>query len=151
MPAAAAAPAEAKTTGRDVRVDRVGYVEDLVDLWCTPIRKAVKSKMVDGELDLLEGDVYEGKLVATTASCIPAAALYRLLKRGKIKEKDFLAAIGVSKSEASKFLSERELAAITESAEGTPRFSIARKKGIDVTLAQIIERVNQAATADLPA
>ena len=143
MPPATAVEKEI-SRARDVRVDRVGYAQELVRLWADPIRASVKTKMKEQELDVVEGDRYEGKIAAATTSSIDAAKFFRQFKAGKIKEADFISAIRVSREAAAAFMPPRDLEAITEREPGEPRFTISRKKGIDLPLAAVIAGINEA-------
>lgn len=133
---------------RDVRVDRIGYCQDLLKLWSDPMRKALKDRLKADEIAAVEGDYYEGKLAAPpNVRKIDPAKFYKLLKAKKIKEKDFLRAIAVSGSAAEEFMAPRDLEAISTFEPGEPRFTISRKKGIDVPLATAVANVANAMTA----
>ena len=42
-----------------MRVDRIGYCQELVKLFADPLKAAVKAKMLDGDVGIVEGDRYE--------------------------------------------------------------------------------------------
>jgi hypothetical protein len=132
-------------SGRDVRVDRIGYVQELVRQYADKLKKQVKERMDRDSLLLLEGDAFEGRLAASTSSTIDAEKFLRLWERGTITRKDFLAAITVQRSQAAKLMSPFELEAISETEDGAPRLTIVRKKGVEVSLIQALSHVQAAA------
>jgi len=143
MPAAAVAAAPAPA--RDVRVDRIGYVQDLTRLWAEPMRKDLKARLLDEDLVAVEGDYYEGTLAAPpTLSTVDPLKFFKLYKSGKITEKDFVSAIEVNRKAAAQFILPKDLAAISTTESGEPRFTITRKKGLDVSLATAVANVGNA-------
>jgi hypothetical protein len=135
---------ETKTSKRDIRVDRVGLVNELYDLWAAPMQKKIKDDMARDGLELVEGDSHEGLLIQTTTSSIDAARFFKLFECGVIKKSEFLAAITINKAAAKKLMSEAEMLRMSTIEPGTPRFTIVRQKGITLTLRQAIEGITHA-------
>lgn len=140
---AAAAP-PAAPPARDVRVDRVGYAEDLLKLWAVPMKDALKGRMARDTLTIVEADRYVGRLSGSTSSIVDPVAFFKLYKKGKISERDFVACLRISKEAAEGFMAPPELAKISESKPGASRLTISRRKGIDLPLKEVIDGIVEA-------
>lgn len=137
-----------KADARDVRVDRIGYAEDLIDYWAAPMKAALKQRMSAEKFSVVESDRYFGKLSRPTSSTIDAAQFFKLYRDGDITEADFLSCLRISKEAAGEFLSDREIEAMSkQGAAAEPRLTISRRKGIDLPLATIIQGIVEAAAA----
>jgi hypothetical protein len=139
-----------KTIARDVRVDRIGYVQELGKLWADELKKLVKGRMIESGLELVSGDKYQGKLSAgESSSVVNAAKVWKLFKANVITEKQLVGCMSISKSELLQFLSAEQVAKLCDTMPKSPSFTVTRIKGIDVTLQQAIEQIqaNFAATA----
>jgi hypothetical protein len=138
----------AKTSGRDVRVDRVGLVEELDRLWSAPMKKKIKEDMAKEGLEVVTADLCEAKLASSMSSWIDPVKFFKLFEKGEISRKDLLDTLSISKSAAAKFMSARDLEGVSLSEPGPAKLSIVRRKGIDLTLRQVIQGI-AGATADL--
>jgi hypothetical protein len=132
---------------RDVRVDRIGYAQDVLRLWADPMKQKLKERMRRDEVALVEAERYVGQLAESTSSTVDAKKFFKLFKAGKISEADFLNCLRISKEAAGEFMAPRELEAICESHPTEPRLTIARRKGIDLPLATVIDALAEAVRA----
>jgi hypothetical protein len=131
---------------RDVRVDRIGYAREIVELWAEPMKAEVKAKMLASKLVLVEGDRYQGRLAESAPSTVDPGKFYDLMSFGRISKAEFISAIRVNKEAAGQFLSPKDLDAIsTPPAVAVVSLTITRIKGIDVPLREAIEGVVKAA------
>jgi hypothetical protein len=134
---------------RDIRVDRIGLVQELGKLWTDPMKKKVKEDMAAGGLKLVGGDLCEGKLSSSSKSTINPGKFFKWFNDGKISRKDFVACLRVSSSDAAAFLSEREIEQISDAGTESSSLTIVRKKEIDLTLAQVIAEIAAVAGGEL--
>ena len=130
-------------SGRDVRIDTMGFAGELEKLFIKDLKTTVKVKMTGGGFDQLSGDCFQGKLAQT----VDPVKFFKLFEKGLVTRKDFLSAISVSSSAAKLFLSPKDLQAITDTTPGSPRLSIERIEGVGVGLVQALEGIRAAAAA----
>lgn len=123
--------------------DLLGYVKELVG-WADASdgpKDLLKSGMEPG--DRVEGELFEARLDACTASSIDAAAFFKAFKEGKVTAAQFTGCISVRADRAKDFLHPADLAAMTTTAPGTPRLVVSRKKGVAVTPEQALDALRK--------
>jgi hypothetical protein len=129
---------ENRVSRRDVRVDHVGFVDELDKHFGKPTREAIKQRMKEGKLDLSEADFFEGLLVESNTSTIDPAKFFNLFCKGRMKKAEFLSAISIGKKAASVFMSQKEIDAISASEPATPKLMISRRKGAEIKLVDAV-------------
>lgn len=137
---------EAKTgPRRDVRVDRIGFVGELMKQYIDGDH-GLKAK-VKGELEAgqsAEGDYFVGRLDAAVAAEISASGVYKLHKQGKLSEAELIEMISVKSTVAKEKIDPKTLKRLTRTYEGTPRLTITRKKGVEIKLVDAVRGLSSA-------
>jgi hypothetical protein len=119
------------TVGRDVRVDQIGYVAQLVKAHADDLKTQVKLRMVANSLDRCRGDLFEGLLVQGQTSTVDAAQLVELYSARKITREQLASCLTVNKEKAGAFLSRDQLAAISSPpAAANPQLRVSIIKGV---------------------
>lgn len=133
------------TVARDARVDQIGFANELAKQHIDGLKDAVKTRMLDGEVQLVEGDFFQGLLVAGgTVGTICPRKFHRLLKQGKITEDQFHACISVQRKPAEQYCSGKELDRMSEFKPASPRLVVSRKKGVEPSLVDAIRGLSKA-------
>ena len=126
-------------TGTDKRIDTLGFGDELTKQYLKDLRSTVKVKMINFGYACLTGAQFEGKLAGSTKRTVDVAKFYKLFKNGGMSEKDFLASISVSATDAEKVLHPKVLDKITNCEPGTPSLTVVRKKGVEIRLVDALE------------
>jgi hypothetical protein len=100
VPAAAAVEVAEKIV-RDVRIDQMGFVAELVKQHADVLKTKVKVRMLDDEIDRVTGDYFEGLLVRGKTRTLDPKKLFKLVKSKQITEEQFLGAVSVKLPAAS--------------------------------------------------
>lgn len=132
-----------RTSRRDARVDHVGFCNELVKHFAEPTKVAVKNRLLERELDLAEGDFFEGLLIRTCSSVIDPGKLLRLFEKRQITREQFVSAISVRREAAKDFLPGIELAEISEEMPAIASLRITRRKGVEVKLADALRGLGE--------
>jgi hypothetical protein len=123
---------------RDIRVDRIGFVQELEGQYIDGtkekpgIKPVVKATMIVG--DVLEGDFFEATLTGASTSSVPPAFVLGLLAKKKLTRAQALACLATRTGELTKAIGEAEVKKVATVEPGTPRFSVKRKEGVNVEL-----------------
>jgi hypothetical protein len=125
---------------RDVRVDRIGFANELAKQYVDPLKDKVKAAHPAGTR--LEADYFEATIAASTSTEIPASKWLRLHEAGEIDRAQFLSAISVSPAEAKKILSERDYKKIAKTGEGSPRLNVRRRPGVEIALIDALNYIS---------
>lgn len=137
---------------RDVRIDTIMMVEELVKFLVKPIRDAIKERHQVSEstpIIILSGDVAEAKIEEQPAYAIDAGKFFALYESGQLSRKEFLACITIGKAEAKRYLGEKRLDEITVEDGKSQKMTISRKKGTTFNLSAALKAASEAgATAD---
>lgn len=142
MTTAAAATEPAPAVSRDVRVDSIGFVDELKKQLADKIRDKVKSRMTEGEIQRVAGEYFEGLLVTASTSTIDAEKLFKLYKGGKVSEKDFVSAIAVVKKPLEAFMSARDIDRISVAGPPQLQLRVTRKKDVSITVEDALRGLN---------
>ena len=128
---------------RDVRVDRIGYVQELVKHWIEADTHGDKSQGLKGRVkaamsgaEILEGDAFEAVLAQSTDSTLSTAGLLRLYEGKAITRPEFLQMVRGVVEPARKILPAKSFARLVLQAKGTPRPDRApqgRRRGLAAT------------------
>jgi hypothetical protein len=134
---------------RDVRVDRIGFVQELVKHWIEAdihgdkskgIKGLVKANLTAGET--VEADFFEASLIEATDTTLSAALLLRLYDQKAITRAEMVEMLAVKVEPARKILPPKTLARLTIKSPGTPRLVVSRKPGVELTLQQAVAAVS---------
>lgn len=131
---------------RDVRVDQIGFVDELQKLFADPLKEAVKAKHAAG--DRLEGDFFTGRIDAASKTTVNAAKWFKLFNDGKISRAQFLDAITVSTTDAKRVLGETEFDKVSTTIAGANRLTVARKKDVELGLVRAVQSLHQTIGAE---
>jgi hypothetical protein len=131
---------------RDVRIDRVGFAEELVTHFAAPLRKKIKAYHVVGSK--LTADHFCGEIIPCVDTHVPAALWLDLFAKGIITQPQMLSGLSVSTTAARKVLSEADFARVAVTSPGTPRLAIARHKGASPDLVRGIIALSNFLDAD---
>lgn len=124
---------------RDVRVDQIGFVNELVSQHANNLKTALKVRMDNDSIERVRGDVFEGLLVSTFVSTVPPAKLLALYEKDKITRAQFLSALSVRKEPLEAFLSGDEIRRISETTPGNPQLRVNRIKGVELKLVDAVK------------
>lgn len=135
---------------RDIRVDRIGFVSELVKSYIDGpdgIKGKVKDALRDG--DEAQGDFFVGSLSATTDNDVSANGLLKLFEAGTIKRAQFLSCLSASSTAVLKLgLSLKDQRRLIRSHPGTPRFNVTRRKDVQFDLADAVTALHGAIVGD---
>jgi hypothetical protein len=135
---------------RDVRVDRIGFVNELVKNYADALKTGVKVAMLDKSAERAAGDYFDALLVQGSTRTIDPKDLYKLLKSGAINEKQFCSAVTVKLDACGEFLSRDQIARLADERPSSPQLRITRKKGVSIGLVEAIKAVSDAIAAAAP-
>lgn len=76
--------AEERKTARNVRVDQIGFVNELVKHYADDLKSSVKVRMLENGVEVAEGDFFSGLLVGRSATVIDPAKFLKLLEKEEI-------------------------------------------------------------------
>lgn len=127
------------SVAQDIRLDRIGFVAELIEHYQKPLITAVKSGMTAG--DRAEGQLFGGLLAASTTTDVDAEKFVRLWEAGKITRAQFVAAVKVSATAARETLSAQDFARIATVKPGAPSLRVTRLKGVEVALVDAVKEV----------
>lgn len=139
-----AANSVAETPIRDIRVDAIGFVNELVAHFANELKTKVKSGMMEKGAERAEGDAFDALLVAGEISTVDPAKFLRKYEKGEISKKDFLSAISVARGKAEEFMAPRDLDLISDTKASSPSLRVTRKKGVNPTLVESVKAVGAA-------
>lgn len=125
---------------RDIRIDRIIFVKELIDKYQKPLIDQVKEGRFDG--DRVEGDYAEGLIVETESTVIDIPGFIKLWKKKVISDDQFERAISVSPTEAQKILSENDLKKISTKKPGSKVLRPTRKKGVQMELIDAVKSLS---------
>jgi hypothetical protein len=142
----AATASAAAPVPRDVRVDYIGLINELVRQFGDDQKSLVKGRMIDQELDVVEGNLFSGKLVKGTVGTIDPAKFYRKVKRGEITEAQFVECISVKRGTAEQYVSGKDLDRMSEFVAATPKLCVTRKPGLELGLVDVVKALGRIIT-----
>jgi hypothetical protein len=135
---------------RDIRVDRIGFVRELVNVYIDGpdgIKEKVKAALEDG--DEAQGDFFVGSLSATTDNDVSVNGLLKLYEAGTIKRPQLIACLTASSTAVVKLgLSLKDLRRLVRSHPGTPRFNVTRRKDVQFKLEDAVTALHGAIVGD---
>jgi hypothetical protein len=139
--------AEAKTAPvkkprRDVRVDRLGFVQELVTHFYEPLKEKTKADARKDEQ--IVGDYFEASLVGTDSRYISPSRLLKLMDDGTITRAELVEMLSVKVAVAEKKLAAKVFKRLVERYDGTPRFTVTRQKGVEVELVKAVRGLSLA-------
>lgn len=129
---------------RDVRVDQIGFCNELEKRYAKTLIASVKLKMAADVVEKVQGDYFEGLLVRAMERTVDPANLLKLLTQKKITVAQFLSAITVQIKPCTAFLSGDQINAMSDSAPATPKLLITRKKGVEILLVDVVKGLGAA-------
>lgn len=130
---------------RDVRVDQIGYVDEVKKQYADDLKTAVKSHMLEDELVRVTGDAFEGLLVQGRERTVPPAKLLRMYEQKKITKAQFLACMKVGNEAADKLLGKAAVARMSKFEDAPPKLCVTRIKGVEITLVDALKQLNKTA------
>jgi hypothetical protein len=138
VPAAAATEVAEKIV-RDVRIDQMGFVAELVKQHADVLKTKVKVRMLEDEIDRVTGDYFEGLLVRGKTRTLDPKKLFKLVKSKQITEEQFLGAISVKLPAAEQLLSGNDMAKLCDETDASPQLRASRIKGVELKLVQVVQ------------
>ena len=134
---------EAAAPARDFRIDQIGFAGELQKRHVDNLKSAVKVRMTGEGLDLVAGDFFEGRLVATETGVVDPAKLLNLWAKDKITRAQLLSALSVRKEPLAEFLSRGEIEAMSTTAAGSPQLRVTRIKGVELKLVDAVKGLGE--------
>lgn len=130
-------------TPRDVRVDQIGFANELKKHFIDDLKTSVKTRMMTTGTDRCQGDFFEALLADGMRSTIDPVRFFKLFQQKKITKKQFLSAISVGSDAAKAFLS---LAAVAEISSSVPvqSLTVTRKKDVQIELVDAVSTLGAA-------
>jgi hypothetical protein len=125
---------------RDINIDRIGDINELVKQYQKPLIDKIKSSMSSG--DVVIADRFEGLLVTGESTTVDAEGFVKLWEEGKITRAQFVRGIIVSTSEAKKILAEKDLDRISTVKPTAPSLRVARRDGVQIEVVDAIKRLS---------
>lgn len=145
-----APPVPACKRNRDIRVDRIGFVNELVSEYIggdDGVKAKLKATLAPG--DEAFADFFESKLVAATDSSVSVSALMKLYECRAISRAQFVDCLTASASKVTKLgLPLKVVKRLVKSFPGTPRLIVNRIKGMEFDLADAITALHGAIAGD---
>lgn len=139
MSATATQTSPARKTCRDARIDHIGFVNELDKHFAGPINDAVKLKLVADNIDLAEGDFFQGLYKPGHRSALDVEKFLRLYDKGKITREQFKSILTIRRDPATKFLTGDQLAAMSFALPPAPSLTVSRKKNVELPLVEVIK------------
>ena len=136
-------PGEGDKIPFDKRIDEIGNAEDFVSEFVKDRRKGLKETLLAKGAERAEGDSHQAIIVESESRTVDAAALLKLLQKGKIRESDFFSAIKASAEKCEKFLSQNDLEKICTRVT-TKSMKISQKKKAPIDLVACLKRLSSA-------
>jgi hypothetical protein len=131
---------------RDVRVDRIGFVKELVDNWIEKeVKPAVKGDMLTG--DVVEGDYFLARLDPSTCNVISASGVMKLYENGTLSRAEFVELLTVNAEKARAVIDPKRLKRLTQSFVGTARLNVRRREGVQLEASDAIAKLNDVLAA----
>ncbi len=129
---------------RDVRVDRIGFVQELVKQWIEPkpggVKARVKADMEVGEA--VEGDFFFARLDASSETEISVSAVLKLYEQQAISRSELVEILTVRNEPARKILPPKTIQRISRTFVGTARLVVGRKEGVELKLADAVAKID---------
>lgn len=125
---------------RDIRVDRLGFCDELQKQFRAPLADAVKASMKAG--DRADGDAFTALLAGSVRTEIDAEKFVRLWEAGKVTRDQFVSAINVGVARAKELLSESDLKRIATVEDGTPSLRVTRIKTVECSLVDAVKQLS---------
>jgi hypothetical protein len=135
---------ESQAIARDVRVDRIGFANELSKQFADKLKADVKTRMAEEKLELVEGEYFEGKFVQGTVGTVDPRKVYRLIKSGKLSESQFLECVRVDRGKLEQYLAGKDIDRLSDFSPATPQLRVTRKKGVEVKLVDALKGLNAA-------
>ncbi len=128
---------------RDVRVDRIGFVQELAKHWIEAKPDGVKARVKMGlEVgEAVEGDFFFARLDAASETEISVSAVLKLYEQKAISRAELVEMLTVRNEPARKILSPKTIQRISQTFTGSPRLVVARKEGVEVKLADAVRGI----------
>lgn len=126
---------------RDQRIDELGFINELVKHHAEPLKDKIKHGMTLAGAKCAEGDSFVGSLMTPTVNTIDPNKFLRLFEMKHITRKQLLSALRVSNEAAKEFLSPEVIGRISTEAPGTDRLTVARIKGVQITLVNAVKHI----------
>jgi hypothetical protein len=123
---------------RDIRVEQLGFVNELYDQFFKPLNDEVKKSMIAKGQELVRADFFEGKIVQATPTFVDNDLLLRLYDAGKLTRKELLTLIGAKVEPCRKFFSAKDLAKISVKGTLTNKLCVERIDGVEVALVDAV-------------
>lgn len=130
---------------RDINIDRIGYVNELVSQFVNDAKTKLKNKFLLSDTKTGEGDQFTATFISggETLSADPAKLL-KMHEAGKITTKQLVSALRVNNEAAAVFLSKEQLRKISTASPQSPTLRITRKKGVQIQLVDALKGLNAA-------
>jgi hypothetical protein len=130
--------------GRDKRIDLIGHLDDVYAHLVTPRKDAIKSRMKEKGLDIVEGLIYDARYVESESRVIDPEKYWDLIEKDKLKRKQFFESIMVNNAAADKIVGSNELDRISTTKKNPARLNVSRRKGLKPDIAASIKAINAA-------
>jgi len=127
---------------RDIRIERIGLVEELKKHFTDDLRTGVKLSLVEKGANVAESEHFEGLLVQSERSTIDPAKWLKLYTDGLITRKQFLGALTVVNKAAYEILTPPQIARISSTTPGEPQLRITRKTGPEFEIGELVRRLS---------
>src|SRR3954469_18003522 len=111
---------------REVRVDQIGFVGELVKQHADVLKTKVKVRMLDDELERVTGDAFEGLLVKGKTRTLCPKKLFALVKKKQITEEQFLNSVTVRLPAAEQLLSGNDMDRLCDETDASPSLRVTR-------------------------
>jgi hypothetical protein len=130
---------------RDVRVDQIGFVNELMKRFADPLKDKVKADQADKVV--LEGDFFEGAITSSTDTEISASGWFRLYESKVIDRAQFVDGLKVSTTVAKRVLDEKTLNRLSKQSPGPRKLTITRKKTVELGLVTAVRNLGDTIAA----
>lgn len=139
---------------RDIRVDRLGFVQELAKVYIDGtdakpgIKPQVKATMQPGEV--VEGDFFEATLTGTTGSAVDVPALIRMYDKNLITRGELAGCLTGSAEAVQRLpgMTKARLTTLITRKAGTPRLNVKRREGVAVPLVNAVLGLHAALAGD---
>lgn len=126
---------------RDVRLDHIGFVDELQKQFANPLKTKVKADFAGKSIERASGDCFDGLVVTGTRLTVDPEKFLRLFERKAITRAQFVAAISVGRDAAIDCVSREDLAKISTEAPTTPSLRVGRIKGVEINLVDAVRSI----------